>query len=85
MFEQWAENQQVVRIKGFVLLRDEPQTRFLFQFVEGVWQLEDLGGWPDKAKTQLVILGLKEAQVMACLLPTNVPNNTHLREGAHGY
>ncbi len=80
LFEQWAERQQVERIKGFVFLLQAPQSRFLFQFVEGRWQLDDLGAWPGKAKTQLVVLGRTQAHVMAC----HLPNDIYLKEGTHG-
>ena len=85
VFEQWADHQQVERIKGFVLFLDDPHTRYLFQFVEGRWQLKDLGNWPTIAKTQLVIIGRADAQVLACFLPENIPNNLPFKEGAHSY
>ncbi len=51
----------VERIKGFVLVENEPESRYLLQWVDGSWVLESLGPWTEEAKTSLVLISTNES------------------------
>ena len=56
--EQWLEelNEHVCRLKGFVLLIDDPETRYLLQFMDKCWSLEALSAWPTRSRTRLTLI-----------------------------
>jgi G3E family GTPase len=49
----------VMRGKGFLLLREDPDTRYEFQLVGRSWHIRRLGGWGERPRrSQLVLIGL---------------------------
>ena len=49
-----------MRIKGFVYLEDEPEYRYLLQWVDGYWTLDRFDLWTGQPETRLLIISAED-------------------------
>lgn len=76
--EAWLDklDPSICRLKGFVYLSDQPETRFLLQYLESGWELTERAPWQSKPITELTVISLKP-------LALNLPDFVCPRSGSH--
>jgi len=57
----WSEGKptscEIWRVKGLVHLRDQPETRFVYQAVGDIFEGQEAGPWPAEPITKLIFIG----------------------------